>query len=75
MQAEIDDYRHSYDVESPEALVADTSRELLEASDAAIDRSVVTTWQTTRRNLVFTQAALAIAHATTSLESKEPSWG
>lgn len=73
MQARIRQYRSTYDVDSPEELAVTLSAETLEGDEAAngaVDASVVTEWQTTRRNLAFAQAALSIDQATDHVEDR-----
>lgn len=69
MQAEIHAYRETYGVESPEELAVRLGNETLEDSDSdtRIDQSVITEWQTTRRNLAFATAAVSIGKATVYL--------
>lgn len=66
MQAEIHEFRAEYGVDSPEALAVRLGNEALDSidADARVDQSVVTEWQTTRRNLAFANAAVSIAKAT-----------
>ncbi|MEY7852287.1 transcriptional regulator [Natrarchaeobius sp. A-rgal3] len=66
MQEEIHEYRETYGVDSPEELAVRLGSEALDNSDpdARVDRSVVTEWQTTRRNLAFANAAVSIGKAT-----------
>lgn len=65
MRDEIQQYRTQYGVESPEDLAIKLGRETLASDDpdTRTDRSDVTEWQTTRRNLAFANAALSIAEA------------
>ena len=66
MRERISDFQAEYNVESPEELVVDrTNRALSEvASDhEELDSDTIREWQTTRRNLVFANAALSIANA------------
>ncbi len=66
MQAEIHEYREEYGVDSPEELAVRLGNDALEnsTSDMRADQSVVTEWQTTRRNLAFATAAVSIGKAT-----------
>ena len=69
MQEDIHEYRETYGVDSPEELAVRLGSEALDSSDpdARVDQSVVTEWQTTRRNLAFVTAAVAIGKATAHL--------
>jgi DNA-binding transcriptional ArsR family regulator len=60
LKTQLRDWRVEYGVESPEAL----ARELSVADADTEIGSVVTEWQTTRRNLALAEAALAIAETT-----------
>ncbi|RQG92918.1 transcriptional regulator [Natrarchaeobius halalkaliphilus] len=66
LQEEIQEYRETHGVDSPEELVVRLGNEALDNSDSdtRVDRSVVTEWQTTRRNLAFATAAVSIGKAT-----------
>ncbi|QLH79929.1 winged helix-turn-helix transcriptional regulator [Halosimplex rubrum] len=59
MKATIREWREAYGVDSPEEF----ARELAVADADSERGSVLTEWQTTRRNLALAQAALAIADA------------
>lgn len=65
LQDEIRDYRTTHGVDSPEELAVKFGNETLKSddSDTWTDSSIVTEWQTTRRNLAFANAALSIAAA------------
>ncbi|MFC3958124.1 DUF7342 family protein [Halovivax cerinus] len=66
LRAQINEYRETYGVESPEELAVQLGRETLDdtGADTRTDGSVVTEWQTTRRNVAFANAAISIAEAT-----------
>lgn len=69
MQEEIHEYREMYAVDSPEELAVRLGSDALDRTEAddRVDGSVVTEWQTTRRNLAFVNAAVAIGEATDHL--------
>lgn len=66
LQEKIHDYRETHGVDSPEELAVRLGSEALENADAdmRVNTSVVTEWQTTRRNLAFANAAVSIGKAT-----------
>lgn len=62
MKRRIRDWREEFGVDSPEELARE-----LDVTDADTDHgTVLTEWQTTRRNLALAQAALAIGEASES---------
>ncbi|QLG29524.1 winged helix-turn-helix transcriptional regulator [Halorarum halophilum] len=62
MKAALQEWREEYGVESPEEFARE-----LDVADADSDHgTVLTEWQTTRRNVALAQAALAIGEATRS---------
>lgn len=66
MRTRVRDFQEEFGVESPEELVVERTNQTL--TDAAtteegFDPETVRTWQTTRRNLAFANAALSIAAA------------
>ena len=62
MKTEIREWREEYGVESPEEFARE-----LDIDDADSDQgTILTTWQTTRRNLALAHAALAIGEASQS---------
>ena len=69
LQEEIYEYRETYGVDSPEELAVRLGSEAIDNTDhdTRVDRSVVTEWQTTRRNIAFTTAAVSIGKATAYL--------
>lgn len=66
MRETIREFQEEYGVESPEELtVAQANQTLSEAGDnhEGIDAETLREWQTTRRNLAFANAALAVGNA------------
>lgn len=67
LRAEIAEYREQLGVESPEDLAVALGTAALDPAAASaiedVDPDLVREWQTTRRNLAFANAALAIATA------------
>lgn len=63
--SDIERFRAEYDADSPEDLAAQSGADTLdnETTDGSLDRSVITRWQTTRRNLAFATAALSVDRA------------
>lgn len=74
MRAKIGNYRDEYGVESPEELAIEHGNEALAGGelDTRRDDTVVTEWQTTRRNLAFATTALSIAEATDYVGGNHP---
>jgi len=66
LQEKLYQYRETYGVESPEELAVRLGSDALDDADpdTRLDRSVVTEWQTVRRNLAFANAAVSIGKAT-----------
>jgi len=66
LEEDIKTFRAEYEVDSPEDLAVRHGTRALEddgEADTPLDESVVTRWQTTRRNLAFATAALSVARA------------
>lgn len=66
LEADLEAFRTEHDVDSPEDLAVRHGTDTLDGggdADSPLDESVVTRWQTTRRNLAFVTAALSIARA------------
>jgi ribonuclease HII len=65
MRRTIQEYQTDFGVESPEDLSVKQGNEALSDSSTQTDpdATVITDWQTTRRNLAFATAALSIANA------------
>ncbi|WP_042662513.1 Rrf2 family transcriptional regulator [Haloferax sp. ATB1] len=66
MREQLNTYRAEYDVDSLEELTVSQANQTLAESTAEqqeIDAETIQTWQTTRRNLAFANAALSIANA------------
>ncbi|MCH7659323.1 MAG: transcriptional regulator [Euryarchaeota archaeon] len=74
LQAQVREYREEYGVDSPEELAIELGNEALSGSesDTPADRTAVTEWQTTRRNLAFANAALSIGEATDHVAGNRP---
>ena len=68
MHDQLNDYRVTYGVDSPEELTIEQANRTLsepepDSEQSKIDAEVIREWQTTRRNLAFANAALSIANA------------
>lgn len=78
MRERISDFQAEHEVESPEELTVERTRQTLSetAQDhEAVDSKTIQEWQTTRRNLVFANAALSIANAKRFVDSDSGSSG
>jgi Transcriptional regulator. len=76
MREQLREFQREYGVESPEKLAIDRTNELLaERGDGGKgpDEETIREWKTTRRNLAFANAALAIANAEKFAETESPS--
>lgn len=71
LRQELDEYRDRFGVGSPEELAVRLGNEGADADDGVdaevgdgdVDPRILRAWQTTRRNLAFANAALAVANA------------
>ena len=78
MRERISDFQAEHEIESPEELTVERTRQTLSetAQDhEGVDSKTIQEWQTTRRNLAFANAALSIANAKRFVDSDSGSSG